>query len=513
MILSKFKAMVFGLAFFASTSLAFGTAHAQSASVIKSWQSNIGTLLREDEKCQKGIAEGRRQITLARNSGYENDYIMGTAAGLTICALRVGDYETVLEFGPTMEEAEELRPIAVLSQIIAATSLERAEAAYSAVLKLNREYPADAVETFAVDSTWWDLLRLVKTLPNPEDKALKIHEIISWFDYKGFDLIEAEDLKARYLELAILANADLGLVSRLMEGLASPATAMQILVDKRFDAVRNLPGFARLQDVMAVTQARYDISQRQIAANPNKLQPYVNLAMIERWMKRPDAAIATLDKAIAMAKKSPKSFEDYESTLPWLYSEKSRALSSKGLSTESLAAIIEAARLRKPEDHNPSQTINLGLHYVQIGRYQDALNTFDLLPDGLNDFAKALVVSARGCSSFRLNGNEADLAKTRTSLVELGEDGQRNLVPFEACIGNLDGLEEAYLALLRNPDTRSEALMHAQALRQPSVDIGSEAMKWDDYHREVLKRPKVAAAIAELGNPLDVPLETRDFTY
>ena len=62
-------------------------------------------------------------------------------------------------------------------------------------------------------------------------------------------------------------------------------------------------------------------------------------------------------------------------------------------------------------------------------------------------------------------------------------------------------MEAAYLALLQNPDTRTEALLHAQALRQPSGEIGAEAAKWDVLYREILTRPKVAAALAELGEP------------
>lgn len=480
---------------------------------MKAWKANTDVLVQEGPRCLKGVDEGRRLITLAENSGYSSELSSATAAGITLCALLNDKFEVVLEFGEKAEGYEDLRIMSIVSQALAGLYLNKAEVAYNALNKLQPDDPDETVTGMLGGPSWWSFLQLIRKLPNPNEKIARVHEIIAYGNYDGIGAADTAELKADYLVVSILTKADRNLISQLMADLASPEIAMQIQVDKRFDEIRSLPAFARIQDVNAIAQARLDLNQREIAANPDKLQPYLSLATIERWMKRPDAAIATLDKAISLAKKSPSSFEDYAETLPWLYSEKSRALEAKGLAEEGLAANIEAARLRKPQDNDPSQTINLALHYVRIGRHQEALKTFDLVSDGLTDYGKALVVSGRGCASYRLGANEAEVAKVRSSLAEIGKNGERNLLVFEACIGNLEGMEAAYLALLQNPDTRAEALLHAQALRQPSGEIGAEAAKWDVLYREILTRPKVAAALAELGHPLDVPFDTRDFTF
>jgi len=511
--LSGYKRKALGLASLIALFAFGGVAHAQSDSFMKAWKANTDVLVKEGPGCLKGIDEARRLITLAENSKYPNDYIVMAAAGITLCAYRNDKNSLIYEFGPRAEAYEDMRAFILRAQFYAGLSDERPEVTYGVLTRLRPNIDDELLSSISKIELWWPTLNQIRDTPNSDEKIFKVHQIIERSGYEGISVSEAEDLKADYLKSAILTKADQELIDRLLGQLKSPTIAMHLLVDKRFDSTRKSPNFNRLSDLMAIAKSSQDAIQEEIKAKPNEIGPQIRLADLERLMKRPEAAIDTLNQAIESAKSSPSRYTDFDDNFPWLYSSKSSAFYSLGRYDEALAAGIEAASLRKGKSEDPSQTINLSLLYWLNGQYEDSLKTLSAVGTDQNSFAKGLILFAQGCSSHRLNAKNFDAQKTRNALIALGKDGQTSLMSFDGCLNDLDSVERAYLAMLRDPYSRTQALLHAQAILQPTQSYGVENLKWREQFKQILLRPRVAEALAELGNTIETPLDLRDFVF
>lgn len=511
--LSGFKRTALSLASLIASCVIGTSAHAQSNSFMKAWNANTDVLVQEGPRCLKGVDEGRRLITLAENSGYPDELVAMTAAGITVCAYRNEKTELIYEFGPRGEAYQDLRAFILRAQFYAGLSEDKPEITYGILTRIRPDTDDELLLSIANAELWWRTLNQIRDTPNSDEKIFKVHQIIEASGYEGISVFEAEDLKADYLKSAILTKADQELIDRLLAHLKSPIIAMHLLVDKRFDSIRKSPNFARLNDLMAIAEASHEAIQEEVKAKPNELGPRMHLAELERLMKRSEAAIETANQAIDAAKTSPSKYTDFDDNFPWLYTSKSSALYLLDRYDEALAVAIEAANFRKGKSEDPSQTINLSLLYWIDGRYEDSLKSLTTIGTDQNNFAKGLILFAQGCSSHRLNAKNFDAQKTRNALIALGKDAQTSLISFDGCLDDLDSVEQGYLAMLRDPYGRTQALLHAQAILQPTQSYGVESLKWREQFKQILSRPRVAEALAELGNTIDTPLDLRGFVF
>ena len=238
-------------------------------------------------------------------------------------------------------------------------------------------------------------------------------------------------------------------------------------VDRRFDAlVRAEP---RAFDLSAAIERERKRLAKLVAANPRSLSVRVqygySLLTAGRFAELLKLSDDVIERNAASPEGSP-AFDDIPDQLNWIYNHKAASLRALGRWEEALAVMEAGRRTEEEGSVNVSQAINLGWHYVDFGRPQDALEALDGIDWGhsLSPYGRMQLQHVRFRAYLQLaNAKEAD--DVLAYLREHREDaeGTWQLVLVDA--GDFDAAAALLIARLRDPAKRYEALGEVQHLR------------------------------------------------
>jgi tetratricopeptide (TPR) repeat protein len=308
------------------------------------------------------------------------------------------------------------------------------------------------------------------------------------------------------LVLDALERHDLRRAREIAGRIQGASTLLHMRADRRFDAV--VKAERRTFKLTAALKRECKRLEKTAEANPRSLGVRVQYGYALLAAGRFEELLQFTDEIItrvSAARTDEAPFDDIEDQLNWIYNHKAAALRSLGRWDDALV-VMEAGRLQ-PEDGsiNVSQAINLGWHYVDYGKPENALKSLDGIDwaHSLSPYGRMQLQYVRYRAYLQLaNVQEAD--NVLAYLREHRDDAQDTWQLAMLDAGDFDGAAALLIARLRDPEKRYEALGEVQEyLPLPRLPKQAEEMaRWE----KLVARDDVAAAINEVGRREKAPM-------
>jgi tetratricopeptide (TPR) repeat protein len=303
-----------------------------------------------------------------------------------------------------------------------------------------------------------------------------------------------------------LERGDLRRAREIVRRVQDPTTLLHMRADRRFDGlVRTEP---RVFDLKAAVTRECKRLARAVASNPRSLSVRVQYGYALLTAGRFAELLELTDGVMAKVATAPEgspAFDDIPDELNWIYNHKAEALRALGRWEDALTVMEAARRTEEDGSRNVSQAINLGWHYVDFGRPQDALDALAGIDWGhsLSPYGRMQFQHVRYRAYLQL-GDAREADNVLAYLREHREDaeGTWQLVLVDA--GDFDGAAALLISRLRDQDQRYEALGEVQVY-QPVPRLPRQAAQLASWEK-LVSRPDVAAAIAEIGRRERAPM-------
>jgi tetratricopeptide (TPR) repeat protein len=307
------------------------------------------------------------------------------------------------------------------------------------------------------------------------------------------------------LALALLEDGQTELAAAAVSGVQSPSVLKTMLIDRRFDPVTSAePQVIDISKAAVVTLAS---QQAAAAAEPNSLRGVNTVASTLVALNRPAEALAVVEQALKQVRlaeggKSP--FEDMDQ-INWAYDVRARALFVLGRYDEAIAQMKAGATNQEDGNPNVSQTLNLAIVLIHLGRPADALALVGgLSQDHTTGYGRMVLEGVRAEAYSALH----DQTRANASVAYLKahvDDGPQNFIDALLDTGDMDGAAVETIKLLNNPLQRDTAL---ESLQDYIIPAGVPPFL--RHHHDLVvalrQRPDVKAAIDAVGRIELIPL-------
>ncbi len=303
-----------------------------------------------------------------------------------------------------------------------------------------------------------------------------------------------------------LEREDLRRAREISKRIQGATTLLHMRADRRFDAL--VEAEKRTFNLPAAVKRENKRLAKTVAANPRSLGVRVQYGYSLLEAGRFAELLALTDEVIsrvATALSDEAPYDDIDDQLNWIYNHKAAALRALGRWDDALS-VMEAARLQEEEGSiNVSQAINLGWHYVDYGKPENALKALEGIDwaHSLSPYGRMQLQYVRFRAYLQLgNAREADnvLAYLREHRDDAEDTWQLALIDA----GDFDGAAALLITRLQDPDKRYEALGEVQEFL-PLPRLPNQAEELERWKR-LVARADVAAAIDEVGRREKAPM-------
>lgn len=380
-------------------------------------------------------------------------------------------------------------------------------------LALANAEPEDAARSFHViaqrfpaaigeldDSLILTAYQSLGTVRSPESERLRFLDALSALRWTPND--PANDAASLRLERVRLLLAAGRTEEAAVEAAAlrDPYAQLSLQIDDRFAPVRG----SQAGDLQAVARERLSALTVVAAASPERLSALVAMAELHLALGEPDRALALLNAAFERRRRGgPDAFVDDDAHLNWARDVRAQALLALGRWDDALEALAEAAGTPEDGGANFSQTMNLAGALTFAGRPDEALATLDAVNEaGLTDDGRAWVQASRACA-LAASKDQAGATQAAARTDELGPRNFPARVHARLCLDDLEAAARLYIARLRRPEDRLEALLALQTYRNDPTVEAREPSGWGAKRRtqlaELRARPDIQAAAARVG--------------
>ena len=303
----------------------------------------------------------------------------------------------------------------------------------------------------------------------------------------------------RELVLDALQHKDLKRAREVLKRINGVNTLINMRTDRRYDEIVQME--PKAFDVAAAAHAACKRWRQIVDANPRKLGPIVQYMYALLAVGSFQEVVTLSDRTLAKQAKGTRekpAFDDEADKLNWIHDLKASGLDGLGRWDEALAVQQKARDLREASEDKVSQAINLGSTYTTRNQPELALKSLEGIDwaNSLSGYGRMQLQHVRLRAYLEL-GNRAEAEKVFVYMRENKNDAPDNWQVAMLDWGDLDGAAAQYIARLRDPKERPEALYAAQNfLDEPRMPKEAEShAQW----QALLARADVSAAIAEVG--------------
>lgn len=335
-----------------------------------------------------------------------------------------------------------------------------------------------------------ELHRQALELSRGEQRLMVLADDLLDVDWKPRDA--TGDWSDFWLEHAarLLDRGDVARAGKVMVRVTAPDALASARADRRFaPLLRQDP--ARF-DVAKAHAVRVAATRARMAEKPRDLGAVNAHAQALLGMGRP-AEVLTMTQAAL--ERRPDSWDD-ATNRPWTLDIQARALRDLGRFDDALVAWRMATR---PEiGGGVSQELNLADALLELDRPAEVLTIVGgVKPDKVSAFGRMVAANLSACANAQLG----DRAGVERAFAALAAD--RDAIPFlemsgHLCAGDQDGAATVLIALLKDPETRLEALADAQDYPEEAVTAPFRRAQLA-RRRALYARPDVRAAVAAVG--------------
>jgi len=336
-----------------------------------------------------------------------------------------------------------------------------------------------------------------------DELALEAHRLLHDADYTpvnpftSTDFLHADHAR-RLVSLGRHRDA-----RGLLIGTTNLTLLIEIATDRDFARVRD-GLFVGDIDFRAAAEAEITDRRAQIEAYPTRMEPRMMLIHALRQAGRSEEALVEADAVLARHNVDADTFEDAGDFLNWVHNDRAYALYEIGRAEEGHAALRAGLSASEGGYDNVSQVINLTMMLIDDYQPEEALETLALLGDHVTDFGVMYAEAARACAAEQL-GDAAELERALIYLRDHEADNTPARQRALLCADETDAAAELFIRRLSDRDERPTALRAVQNW-QPMGRQLPYTSALDERLNVIKARPDVAAAIAEVGRVLDIPL-------
>ena len=308
------------------------------------------------------------------------------------------------------------------------------------------------------------------------------------------------------LAAALLEKNRPELALKVLERIDDPKLLARMRVDRRFDAL--VAAKPSAFDIASAAKARCRQLHELMGKYPRDLQPVIEYMYAQFTVGAFKEIIELADQILTSVRRAPKDqppFDELESKLNWIYDIKAHALRARGRWKQSLEVQEKARSMRNNSADKVSQAINLGFFFNEHGEPAKALQALEGIDWGhsLSGYGRMQLEHVRLRALLQLGRRdeaETVLSYLRQNQKDAPDTWQTALLDW----GDADGAAALYIARLRDPQQRPEALWAAQIFPStPTLPMEEEA---DSRWNALLARQDVAAAIDEVGRREKMPI-------
>ncbi len=308
------------------------------------------------------------------------------------------------------------------------------------------------------------------------------------------------------LAAATLGKKQLALAQQILGRIDEPQVLARMRIDRRFDELVKANSMAF--DVNTAARNRCVQIRKVIHKFPRDLQPLIEYMYAQYAMGEFKENLRLADqtlKAVDHAPRNKPPFDDVAAKLNWIYDIKAQSLRALGRWDESLEVQQQAMSRRDSSDDKVSQAINLGFLFNDHGDPDKALQVLEGIDWGasLSPYGRMQLQHVR-LRAYLQQGKRDDaetvLAYLRQNQKDSPDTWQTALLDW----GDADGAAALFIARLRDPQQRSDALWSAQIFPSlPTLPMEAQAnSRWD----ALMARTDVLAAIDEVGRREKMPI-------
>jgi tetratricopeptide (TPR) repeat protein len=302
--------------------------------------------------------------------------------------------------------------------------------------------------------------------------------------------------------LLLVGKGDLVNARRVGARIVHPRDVLRVRLDKRFAPLLEGDG-AKAFDVVKAAEADLAAKRKQFAAMPDDPDRLVSLAFGLKQVGRPAEGLALVDAWLAAHPVA-------EDARPprWVLGARVDLLWALGRYDEAVAAERLAAA-PGPDHANGIHIISLAGALNGLGQNREALSLMKALvidrANGLDGYQTMLARAQEVCAAAAI-GPEAkdDLDDALAYTAAHAADSDPARAEALLCAGDLDGAAALYIARLKDPARRLDALLAFSPMQrapEPPADTALRARQ-----ARVAARPDVKAAIAAVGQTEPIPL-------
>lgn len=305
---------------------------------------------------------------------------------------------------------------------------------------------------------------------------------------------------------ALLEKKHPELAREVLQRIDDPGVLARMRIDRRFDELvkANAGGF----DIAVVAKARCHQIRKVMEQHPRDLQPAIEFMYAQYTVGAFKQNINFADqllKSIQAAPPDKPPFDDSADKLNWIYDIKARSLRALGRWDQSIEVQQQASARLDVSVDKVSQAINLGFFFNEHAEPAKALQALEVIDWGqsLSGYGRMQLEHVRLRAYLQL-GQRDDADTVMAYLREHQKDAPNTWQTALLDWGDTDGAAALFIARLRDPRDRVEALWSAQTF--PPLPVMPTEKESDSQWAAMLKRKDVTAAINEVGRREKLPI-------
>lgn len=334
--------------------------------------------------------------------------------------------------------------------------------------------------------------------------ALRVFEAMERAAWRPAPLESDDSIRVDHARLL----AEVGRIEearKQLEPVSDLSSLVEIRVDRRFDSLRRDPAFEARLDLAAGIAHSLARANDAMEGNPRQLQAaYLHAAALIAANRHADA-LHVLNTSLKRLLENPGAFDDGNAAGP-IRNLMSAQHYEVGAFDDGRAQFQELVLDLAGNPFEASARMTFARFLIGEGRARQALDVLSS-PGPMSPAGEAEAESYRFCARVQLGNVSAS-----ESLEHLAA-GDRNsadaLSRALLCLGDLDRLAELTIRLLRDPDSRRDALLSLQSCPATAFDELPFMKLLADRVAVLLAREDVREAVQAFGRIESVPVRLR----